>query len=456
MAWERRGELLDIRVRPSIVLGGLVTTGGLVVLVIGHLSNTNLIEEFSVVITVAGLTLLLMGPSVLRRYWFPVAYLLAMVPFWDVLTSRLHPYFQIYSAGVGVGLLKAVGIPVLRDGVFILLPNVTLEVAQACSGINYLIAVLFIGVPATLLFVSHWAKRLFILVVAVGIAIGSNGMRVAIVSLYAYYGQQGPTGDMHGPFALFRSLAISGIGFVVLFALISHFADRETRLRNRRPTEVPRGSEERPPTKLQVWPILLATGLLISCAAFQQWHQPVGVTLSRELATFPTTMGKWRFQGATPISPESGLAIFDEKLSREYLSPDGIRINLQFGYLREQTSARKLAGYDMLSILNRRDQPAETVQYGSAITVKDFVVSENGERYHVTYWYILGGRTVSEDYEARLVTGARSLLNRVSNGCVVVLRKELRPHETVTDSRSSVGNFAGEFMQAITRYLPRN
>src|SRR5204863_254874 len=107
----------------------------------------NLLEELSIVVTMSGLTLLIFGRRIFRIVLFPLAYLLAMVPIWDAFTVRLHPIFQLYSARIGVYILQAMGIPVLREGVSIELPNVTLEVAQACSGINYLIAVLCVGYP---------------------------------------------------------------------------------------------------------------------------------------------------------------------------------------------------------------------------------------------------------------------------------------------------------------------
>ena len=76
MVWARREEFLDIPMRPSLALGGVATAAGLAVLLFGQASNTNLIEEISVVITVAALTVLLAGRTVFRRFWFPVVYLL--------------------------------------------------------------------------------------------------------------------------------------------------------------------------------------------------------------------------------------------------------------------------------------------------------------------------------------------------------------------------------------------
>jgi exosortase len=237
LVWVKRDELQHVPVTSGLIPGAALAAGGLLMLLAGRTSGTNLIEQFSLVITVAGLVWLVLGGTMLRRLLFPVVYLFAMIPFWESLTSRLHPYFQLYSAAFGVAALRFFGLPVYTEGVLIQLPNVTLEVAQACSGINYLIAVLCIGIPVTHLYIRSWPRRMVIVGLAVLIALLSNGLRVAIVALLAFHDIRGANGDIHGPFALLRSLLISGVGYVALFALIHWFSDRHPpapRLRQQR------------------------------------------------------------------------------------------------------------------------------------------------------------------------------------------------------------------------------
>jgi exosortase len=226
LIWAQKEELTRVPVTSSLVLGTSLTAAGLFLLLVGRITETNLLEEASLVVSIGGLALLLLGRHMFLQLLFPIAYLFAMIPFWESLTSRIHPYFQLYSASFGVTALRLFGIPVYNEGFLIQLPNITLEVAEACSGINYLIAVLCIGIPLTYRYITSWPRRVFIVLMAVVIALLSNGLRVAIVSLLAYYEIRGADGDIHGPFALFRSLLISGIGYVALFALIHLFSDR--------------------------------------------------------------------------------------------------------------------------------------------------------------------------------------------------------------------------------------
>ena len=89
-----------------------------------------------------------------RALWAPLAYLWLLVPVWDAFTEPMHEPFQQASAAMGVALLHLTGIPALRDGTFISMPNLQIEVARACSGINYLVAVLAPR-PAAGLYLPH-------------------------------------------------------------------------------------------------------------------------------------------------------------------------------------------------------------------------------------------------------------------------------------------------------------
>ena len=454
MVWSRRHELPSTPVSPSLWAGTIVSIIGLATLQFGRASVTNLIQEMSLFVTVVGLTLLLMGRTFLRRFWFPVAYLLAMIPFWDVLTRQVQPFFQTYSAAVGVWLLKLVGIPVLREGFYIQLPNIRLEVAEACSGINYLIAVMCVGIPATLLFVSGWRKRLFILASAVGIALVSNGVRVAVVSVFAYNGIRAPNGDIHGPYSLFRSLVISGVGFLVLFALISHYADKAP---PRHPSPGTAGGGLQADTtvaaRLAPWAVLFAAFLLCCSVAFQQWNRSVSVPPTESLASFPASVGPWQARGAGPLGAAFEAVRFDDELSRDYAAPDGGALNVRVGYFREQAQGKKLGGWDMAKIFETRHQPVHPIQYGR-VRVKDFITEGPEGRWHVTYWYTVGGTTLSEDYQVRLLSGFRALFSRRSNGALIVITRPLTGSEGLEASRAVIRRFVGALMPVVERYLP--
>ena len=101
-------------------------------------------EKITLQLNVLALILVITGVFVwcygIRAVWsslFPLAMLLLMIPVPPNLIEHIVTALQRGSAAVSYGLFKLTGVPVLRDGtVRFLLPGVTVEVAEECSGIR--------------------------------------------------------------------------------------------------------------------------------------------------------------------------------------------------------------------------------------------------------------------------------------------------------------------------------
>jgi EpsI family protein len=450
LVWLRRDTLRDLPRSPSFVAGSIVLGLGLALLIVGRMSSTNLAEEFSLPVSVYGVVLLVLGHPITKALTFPLIYLLTMIPFWEFLTGRLHLPFQLYSAAMGVGALRLFGLPVLRQDVIIELPNITLEVAELCSGVNNLVAVLCIGVPLTHFYVRSWLKRGFILSMAIVIALLSNGVRVATVCFFAYYGIRGANGDIHGPFSLMRSLAISGVGFMVLFWLIARFADQ-------RPAPSPPEPVTPPPTvpsTARGLALVMATVLLVAANGFERLHAITAVPLKAHLAGFPNAIDEWRYaRPGSVLSVMAGDANFDQSMSRLYTGSDGVEIELLIGYFERQAQGRELIGFGLSQWLPTSS--AETTMPGSGTRVRDGLTTVHGTTYHITYWYVIDGRVTTRGYEAKLWMAWTSILAGRTNAGLVVVGKPLSPGESIEASRAKTRQFVEGVMSASSRHFPQ-
>ena len=451
LVWMSRDQLRRVPRIPNLSLGTAVLGGGLAMLLAGRLSHTNLIDELSLIVTLCGATLLIFGTRMLRSLAFPMAYLLAMIPFWDFITNRLHPFFQLYSAAFGVAALRLFGVPVLlRNGIFIELPNITLEVADVCSGVNNLIAVLCIGVPLTYSFVKGWGRRLVIVASAVLIALLSNGIRVAMVSLFAYHGIAGENGDIHGPFSLLRTVAISGVGFLVLFWLISRFAENGSTFACSAPSQDTNVAPGPAPTSRRA--ALIVTTVLALFFGFDRWHVVSAVPLRASLVAFPTTIGHWQSGSGGSFSGDLTSVDFDDTLSRNYTDPDGTELNLSLGYFENQRQGRELVGHGVRSVLSGHHTVYKTT---AGHRVKDFLRTTGPDTFHVTYWYTLDGQIASEDFMAKLFTAWDSLAHGRSNGAVLVVKMKVPERESIEHARLRVRDFVDGLAFATLDYLPQ-
>ena len=221
-AWERRERLRNATRRPS-VLGIVVIIGSLAMLVAGMLGAELFLTRMSIIGTATGIVLYVWGREHLRTLAFPLAFLLLMVPLPAILFNQIAFPLELLASRVGELTLSSLAIPVLREGNVIVLSTTSLEVAEACSGIRSLIALLTLGIVFGYFVDSRVSVRTAIALATVPVAVVANGLRVAGTGVAAHY--YGP-GVADGFFHMFSGWLV----FVVAFAMLVLVQRAVTRL----------------------------------------------------------------------------------------------------------------------------------------------------------------------------------------------------------------------------------
>ncbi|MFC3174673.1 exosortase A [Novosphingobium bradum] len=172
LVWQRRADLA--RLVPTPWWPGLVLFAGAVFLwVLGTFAGFDLARQTACVAMLGALVLALLGPRIGWALAFPLGYMAFLVPFGDELIAPL----QTITAQLTIALVHLSGIPAAIDGVFIDTPAGLFEVAEACSGIKFLIAMVALGVLVChLCFASPWRRAGF-MVLAVVVPVLANGVR---------------------------------------------------------------------------------------------------------------------------------------------------------------------------------------------------------------------------------------------------------------------------------------
>jgi exosortase len=183
-AWQKRADLAALPVSPSAWgTAGVLAAAGL--FVVGRLGAELFLTRVSLVVLVAAAVAFLFGTAHVRALRFPLLFLLLMVPLPAVVFNQIAFPLQLFASQVGEVVLRAAGVPVLRDGNVLELETLRLEVVEACSGIRSLISLL-----AFALVLGHFGGgstgRMWLLALAtVPIAIAANAARVAGTGLAA-------------------------------------------------------------------------------------------------------------------------------------------------------------------------------------------------------------------------------------------------------------------------------
>lgn len=148
--------------------------------------QTQLLSAVSIVILLPGLSLLLLGAARTRRIAFPLAFVALMLPIPLAATERLHLLLRNVAAGASALLVPLFGIPVMKIGTTLHMPNASLLVADACSGFSTLYAA---GAVALLtMFLSASTSRcVLVALLFAPIAIAVNIVRVALLCVLVYF-----------------------------------------------------------------------------------------------------------------------------------------------------------------------------------------------------------------------------------------------------------------------------
>jgi exosortase A len=172
LVWQRLPELR--RLVPSIWFPGVaVTAAGAATWLLGEAGGLALLRHAGLVLMLQGTVVAALGKPVARALAFPLFYMIFLAPFGE----ELVPPLQLLTARMCMALLDLIGIPAHLEGVFISTPTGLFEVAEACSGINFLVAMLAYGALVANLCFRSWPRRAAFMLAAVAIPIIANGVR---------------------------------------------------------------------------------------------------------------------------------------------------------------------------------------------------------------------------------------------------------------------------------------
>jgi exosortase B len=199
------------------VIGWVVLVTGLLLYAIGRSQDLILFEVGSQIPVLLGAFLILSGLSLVRAMWFPLFFLLFMVPLpgfiVDAMTGPLKEYISVITEQV----LYAAGYPIARTGVVLNIGQYQLLVADACSGLHSMFSLSAMGLLYLYLMRHPSPARNLILIASIlPIAFTANIVRVIILVLVTYHlGDEAGQGFLHE----FAGLFLFVVGLLFLFAL---------------------------------------------------------------------------------------------------------------------------------------------------------------------------------------------------------------------------------------------
>jgi exosortase D (VPLPA-CTERM-specific) len=441
--------------------GYALIAAGCLMLFMGRETLLLFVMRLSFLVTLIGVTLAVLGWRNLRRLAFPLGFLLFAVPLPATIYLPLSGHLQLVSSALAGHALDLIGIPALREGNIIVLPNASLDVAQACSGIHSLFALTATATLAAYLLVEGRLPQILVALSAAPIAILFNGLRIVLTAVMCYaVGSEAAQGLTH----MTTGLVVFVLGCAAIVGLCLLLSRRQ-RFESRANSSAANSRADGPQAEKRLligpgWNVVAAIAVVIFAFAVQDnVHLDRPIALKHPLTEFPLQLGKWHGQQVTISKRQLESLNPSAILTRVYAAQDSpAPIELYVAYYSRQESGATMhsplhcipgAGWEV-DKTSLRNVPSGD---GPKILANQMVFQKNDERMLVVYWYMQQGEPERSQLSGVMTTLWRSVFDRRSDGCLIRLSAPIIGSEKKT--LSELMAFAGRAVPLLVQsYLP--
>lgn len=180
--YQKRNQIREIDVRDSII-GVYVIALAVLIYIVSMRAQVNFALSYSLIILLCGIVLFLGGKQLFFKLAFPICFLFFMVPFWGSAIANLSNALKALSSIATHGIIDLLGYPIFRDGVVLYMNKGALEVADPCSGIRSLMALLALGTVIAYYSNTHVIKKVIIVLLTIPLAFIGNTLRVVFFAV---------------------------------------------------------------------------------------------------------------------------------------------------------------------------------------------------------------------------------------------------------------------------------
>lgn len=186
LVWRKRGILLSRQINPS-GWGYFVIALWIVFYAVGIIGNISTITDISMILFLIGAVAILMGGRILKDVIFPICFLLFMFPIPTEIYTRITNPLMLFATSTSFHVISSLNVPILQEGNLLYLPNYSMQVVNACSGIRSLSMIMALSLLIGYFVTTSNLIRVFFFIVSIPIAIFGNILRITITALLAYF-----------------------------------------------------------------------------------------------------------------------------------------------------------------------------------------------------------------------------------------------------------------------------
>jgi exosortase D (VPLPA-CTERM-specific) len=434
--------------------------------VLGALGESYYIEQIAFILTLLGIAIAVFGTGTLKVF-VPLAVLLLLtIPLPFTVQAIVTVKLQLLSTQIGEAAIRLFGIPVFVEGNVIDLGQYKLQVAEACSGLRYLLPLTCIAFILAYLYEAPFWKKALVVLSAAPITVLVNSFRIAVIAvLVDNFGTHMAEGFLHE----FEGWVVFVFGAFLLGVEI--LALERFRLAN-----VNIASVWGSPTEVQsdVKPISMSGSVvaaaLVCTAAFGvvssvAWAHEFAPKPSREnFAGFPRQLGEWSGKEGQ-LEPEV-LAILNT--SDYYVgdfanAPKATPVNFFVAYYDSMSkdsgihSPRVCLPGNGWEFASFEQKDFAELSPGAQGTFNRVMIQKGEQKLLMYYWFQQRERRSASEFAMKYYLLVDSLTKNRKDGALVRLYTSVAAAglKGVADADDRLHLFAKDVLPAIGKYIPQ-
>lgn len=420
--YRKRVELTKAGFQPTL-LPLVIVAGCLFVQLFGEVGGINILMHLATFVALPCLIWSLIGHNAAKVIAFPLAFILFCIPVGD----QLVPYLQELTTDIAVPMLKLTGVPIFRNGLYLEIPEGRFLVAEACSGISFLISSIVFGFFYSYISFSSYKRRAAFIAASCIVPILANAIRVYGIVLIGHISDmEHAVGTDH--------LVYGGVFFgIVLFLLIiigEQF--RDTSKADDENSVGMKDGNQQVQTDYRLIPFF-AFVVLAGVQQFWYWQvSNVDIVKFDNPVVSPTSNIRFIKQGITGWQPEFEAP---DAVASGIFSGDKLDVDAYIYYYNGDqgeliSSAHRLYNDQHWSLVG--NQAANIVE--NTVTLSEVASLSRGRRM-IIHWFEVEGKHFNSQTKAKLYQAFLLLSGQQARGAKILLSvpKQLDNQDTFID-----------------------
>ncbi len=438
-----------------------ILTASLLFILVARLSELHVVAQYGLMGVLGAMVLGLWGWRGVQALFIPLLLLFLAVPMPGYLEVNLTAELKLISSKVGAGLLQQIGVPVFSEGNIIDLGSYRLQVADACSGLNYMIPLIAIGVMvAGFLNTTIW-RRVTVVLLTIPLTVAMNIVRIAVAGLLVkYVGPETAEGFIHDFEGWMVFVASLGL-FLPMVALVLRIGPGPSTLKEAFVVDfsLPSLAQFSLSTKARRNLYIGLTSMVLALAVvlfLQEKQKTIPQRVPFEV--FPKLLGQWTGSlGVLDDQTIDSLKLTDYVWGSYQSAAHTAPVDLLSTWYAVQTDGATPhspniclpgAGWEITTL----QRTSVHLENGLEVPLNRALLERQGERMLAYYWFQQRGRLFANEFAMKWYIIQDSVMMNRSDGGMVRLTTRL--DGTAADGDARLQAFMTEIWPILPRYLP--